>query len=71
MKKAMKNLISGGIATMGAGMALGTMDSMPGMPAQAKTTTGIVMTGMNLGNIGNLAKVGMNIMPKGSKKMKW
>ena len=70
--KMVKNTMSLGMSTMAGGFALGTMANMPGMPAEAKGTANIAMTGMNLANIGNLANVGMNIMPTSKgKKSKW
>ena len=61
-----------GAATMAGGYALGSMASLPGMPAQAQQTANIAQTGMNLANIGNVAAVGMQVakLPVETKKKK-
>jgi hypothetical protein len=56
-----------GIGSMAGLGAMGAMGSMPGMPAGGAATIGIASSGMQLANIGNLANIGMNIMPRNSE----
>ena len=59
--KQAKNTVKLGIFSMGGMGAMGAMQGIPGMPAAAKGTTNIVGAGLNLANIGQLAKTGMTI----------
>ena len=58
----MKGLMGTGLAGMAGMGAIGAMNSIPGMPANNIGAT--VGAGVNLANIGNLAHIGMNIIPK-------
>lgn len=65
MKKTMKNVkntVGLGIASMGGMFALGSMESLPGMPAQAKGVTSIASAGLNIANVGQLSKTSMGIL---------
>lgn len=53
----------GGMAGLG---AIGTMGNIPGMPAN--NVGQLASTGVNLALLGNVAKIGMNIIPR--KKLK-
>jgi len=55
----------GGMAGLG---ALGAMNNIPGMPKN--NVTGLASTGVNLALIGNVANIGMNIIPKHKKGKK-
>jgi hypothetical protein len=80
MKKTMKNVkatVGLGIGSMGGMLTLGTMESLPGMPASAKGVSAIATTGLNLANVGQLSKTAMGVVDsfktkKSSKtKLKW
>lgn len=62
VKDLMKTSI-GGMAGIG---ALGTMNQLPGMPKNSVTS--IAATGVNLAQLGQVTKIGLNIIPK--KKVK-
>jgi hypothetical protein len=60
----------GGMAGLG---AMGAMGSLPGMPAQAKTLTPIVSSGVGLAATGEVANIGMGVAKGfggGAKKRK-
>ena len=64
----MKDLMGtavGGMAGLG---ALGQMNQIPGMPKN--NVTGLASTGVNLALIGNVAKIGTNIIPQKKKHKK-
>ena len=46
--------------------AMGAMSSLPGMPANSLTST--VGTGLNLGGIGQVAKIGLDMFSKNKEK---
>lgn len=52
----------GGMAGLG---AIGAMNSIPGMPKN--NVGGIASAGVNIALLGNVAKTGMNIIPKKKK----
>lgn len=65
-----KELIGTGVGGMAGLGAIGAMNSIPGMPANNVGAT--VGAGVSLANLGNVAKIGMNIIPsKKSKKNKY
>ena len=69
-----KQTIGTGIASMAGMGAMGAMGSIPGMPAASGNVIGIAGSGLALANVGNVAKIGMNIIPKSkfnSKNFKW
>jgi hypothetical protein len=73
-KSQAKELISYGIGSMAGLGAMGAIGGIPGMPAAGKTLTTTVGAGLNIGAIGQMANIGLNIMPKTgkkSKKLKW
>ena len=71
-KSQAKGLISYGIGSMAGLGAMGAISALPNMPAAGKTLTTTVGTGLNLGAIGQVANIGLNIFPKTkSKKYKW
>jgi len=53
----------GGMAGLG---ALGAMNNIPGMPKN--NVSSLASTGVNLALIGNVAKMGMNIIPQKKHK---
>ena len=61
-------MIGYGIGSMAGLGAIGAMGAIPGMPANTIGTT--VGAGLNLGAVGQLANIGLNIMPKKDKKSK-
>lgn len=67
MKK-VKKTIALGVGSMAGIGAMGAISNIPGMPAAAGNTLGIASSGINLANIGNLASIGMNIIPKNKIK---
>ena len=60
MKNA-KNTIKLGMTSMVGMGAMGAIGSVPGMPAAAKNTANIAGVGLNLVNIGQLSKTGMDL----------
>ena len=50
-----------GIGSMVGMSAVGSIANIPGMPTQAKTTAGVVNTGLGLANVGVLAETGMGL----------
>ena len=67
-KTSAKSLIGYGIGSMAGLGAMGAMSGIPGMPANNMTS--MVGTGLTLGGIGQVANIGMNIMPSTSTKVK-
>jgi len=65
-----KDTMGVGVVSMAGLGAMGAIGSIPGMPAAAGTVTGIAGSGLALANVGQLAKVGMDIMPGTEKKKK-
>ncbi len=63
-----KDTMGLGITSMAGLGAMGAMSSIPGMPAQAGNVTQVASAGLTLTNVGQLAKVGMDIMPNTKKK---
>ena len=63
-----KELVGTGVAGMAGLGAIGTMGGIPGMPANNVGAT--VGAGVSLANISNVAKIGMNIIPRNGKKSK-
>lgn len=63
-----KDLMSTGIGGMAGLGAIGAMGSLPGMPAN--NVGSLASAGVNLAMIGNVAKIGMNVIPKSSGKKK-
>lgn len=57
-----KGLIGTGIGGMAGLGAIGSMNSIPGMPANNIGST--VGAGVSLANLGNVARIGMNIIPR-------
>jgi hypothetical protein len=68
--KMAKESVGLGVTSMAGGFALGSMAGIPGMPSQASNIESAGMAGLQLANIGNLARIGMNIMPGDSRKTK-
>ena len=75
MKKKKNTLMSLAKDTVGLGVgsmvgigAMGAISNVPGMPSQAGNVVGTASAGLNLANIGNMANIGMNIIPKTGKK---
>ena len=64
MAKSTMGLGVGSMAGMG---AMGAMTTLPGMPAAASGIAGTAGAGLSMLNIGNMAKIGMNIIPKDKK----
>jgi hypothetical protein len=60
----MKDLMGTSIGGMAGLGAIGAMNGIPGMPAN--NVGGLASTGVNLALLGNVAKIGMNIIPKGT-----
>ena len=58
---AAKETMGVGTATMTGHLVLGTMGGLPGMPCEALPTLRTAQAGLNLVNVGQLAKVGMMI----------
>ena len=65
--KEAKNTLKLGVLTGVGQYGIGQIANIDGMPQQAKTTAGVVNTGLGLVNVGQLAKVGMSIIPKTPK----
>lgn len=65
-KKQVRNTIALGATTMADNYALGSFNNLPGIPLN--NTYQIASASMNLTNIGNLANIGMNMMPKYKKR---
>lgn len=63
-KNNVKDLMSTGIGGMAGLGAIGAMGAIPGMPANNVGAT--VGAGVNLANLGNVAKIGLNMIPKGT-----
>jgi len=68
MTKKKNSMISAAKETMGVGVAsmagygvMGSMGSIPGMPAGASNVTNIAGAGLQLANVGQLAKTGMGL----------
>lgn len=61
MKKMVKDTMKIGIGSMAGMAAMGAMSGISGMPKEAGTTVGIASAGLNLANVGQLAKTGMGI----------
>lgn len=55
----------GGMAGLG---AIGAMNTIPGMPKN--NVGGLASTGVNLALLGNVAKIGMNVIPHKKGKHK-
>ena len=66
--KMAKGTVGLGVGSMAGMGVMGAMGSIPGMPAGTGAITGAVGSGLTLANVGNLAHIGMNIMPKTDKK---
>jgi hypothetical protein len=64
-----KNTIKTGMVGMVGLGALGSLGNVQGMPKN--DIVGIASAGVSIANLGNLANIGMNIMPKSNKKYKW
>ena len=62
--KMVKGTVGLGVGSMAGLGVIGSMGSIPGMPAGTGAITGAVGSGLTLANVGNLANIGMNIMPK-------
>jgi len=56
-----KDTIGLGVTSMAGMGVMGGMAAIPGMPAAAGATVGTVGAGLNLANVGQMAKVGMAI----------
>jgi len=61
MMGAVKDTMGVGVASMAGYGVLGAMGSVPGMPAQASNVIPIAGAGLQLANIGQLAKTGMTV----------
>ena len=74
MKKNVKDTIGLGVGSMGGLYAMGSLSSLPGMPAEAKGVSAIASSGVQLANIGQLGKTAMGLtdpfQEKSSKKKK-
>lgn len=57
-----KDTMKLGVTSMAAGGVFGAMGNIPGMPAQAKTTSGVAMSGLTLLNVGQLGKSSMAVV---------
>jgi len=66
--KQVKDTVKLGVGSMAGLSAVGAMGNLPGMPTNQVAST--TASAVNLANVGNLAKIGMNIIPK-SKGKKW
>jgi len=66
MKKSMmkhaKESVGLGVLSMGGLGAMGAMNNILGMPAQAGNVTGVVGVGLTLTNVGKMVGVGMDII---------
>jgi len=74
-KKKVKKLYSNAKGLMGYGVggmaglgAMGAMGSIPGMPANTLTST--VGTGLNIGAIGGVAKIGLDMFSNDKRRVK-
>lgn len=61
-----KKLIGTGVAGMTGLYAMGTLNSLPGMPSN--NLTNITSAGVNLAAIGGLSQVAMNVIPKHKRR---
>jgi len=62
LMKSAKDTMKVGMGTMGGHLAIGAMSSIPGMPAQAAGSANIAHAGLNLVNVGQLAKTSMSMI---------
>jgi len=62
MMGAVKDTMGVGVASMAGYGVLGAMGSVPGMPAQAAGVIPIAGAGLQLANVGQLAKTGMTLV---------
>jgi hypothetical protein len=65
MKKQLKNTIGLGVGSLAGMGAMGAIGGMSGMPKEAGNVTSAAGAGLTMLNVANMAKIGMNIMPKG------
>lgn len=56
-----KDTMGIGVASMAGYGVLGAMGSVPGMPAQASNVIPVAGAGLQLANVGQLAKTGMSL----------
>ena len=66
--KGAKDTMKVGITGMAGYGVFGAMGSIPGMPAEASAVTRVGGAGLQLAAVGQLAKVGLDIMPDDKKK---
>lgn len=65
-KKQIRNTVALGVGSMAGSYALGVMGNLPGMPSN--NVTGIANASLGLANVGGLANIGMNVMPRSKKR---
>ena len=63
-----KSTMGLGITSMAGMSAMGAMSGMSGMPAAASGIVGTTSAAFGQANVGNLAHIGLNIMPKSKGK---
>lgn len=66
--KAAKDVMKVGILSGAGHMAVGSLASMPGMPAQAQSAANLAHTGINIAGVGQLMKTAQTVVGNEPKK---